>query len=172
MKKLLSLILSLVMIISSFSCVAFADDEIKILLNGNALTMDQPPIIVEGRTLVPLRAIFEGLGASVEWDDATKTATGIKDGKEIKITINNTTAFVDGSAVTLDVPAQIVNSRTLVPVRFISESLGEKVDWDGNTRTVIITSEAKLIKEWTFDNLTEFKNKSDFITVIPLKFAE
>ena len=124
MKKVISVLLALIMTLSCFFCVnVFADEGIKVIINKKALTMDQMPVIVNGRTLVPLRAIFEGLGASVEWDDATKTATGIKDGKEIKITINNTTAFVDGSAVTLDVPAQIVNSRTLVPMRKIFEEM-------------------------------------------------
>ena len=140
MKKLVSLVLILVMVASCFSCVTFADDEIKIMLNGKALTMDQTPVIIDGRTLVPLRAIFEGLGAQVFWNDATKTATGIKDGKEIKIAIDSTTAFVGSKMVSLDVPAQIISSRTMVPVRFISESLGCKVDWDGTTKTVTITN--------------------------------
>jgi len=162
MKKLLAIMLCLAMVVSCFSFSVFAEDEISIIINGQKLTMDQPPIIVEGRTLVPLRAIFEGLGAQVSWDDTTKTATGIKDGKEIKITINNTVAKVDGKDVTLDVPAQIVNSRTLVPVRFISESLGCKVDWNGETRTVIIASEGK-VKQWIFDDLDKFESKVDFI---------
>ena len=164
MKKLVSLILVFAMLVTCFSCVAFAEDEIKIMLNGKALTMDQPPVIVDSRTLVPLRAIFEGLGATVTWDDSTKTATGIKDGKEIKITIDNTVAKVDGKDVTLDVPAQIISSRTMVPVRFISESLGCKVDWDGNTRTVIIESAQDAIFELTFDGLGSFENNKDFIT--------
>ncbi|MBE7054373.1 MAG: hypothetical protein E7391_08940 [Ruminococcaceae bacterium] len=165
MKKFLSLVLSVMMIISSFSCITFAENEIKITLNGTALTMDQPPIIVEGRTLVPLRAIFEALGATVTWDDATKCATGVLDSKTVSLVINNTQAKVNGTDVTLDVPAQIVNSRTLVPVRFISESLGCKVDWDDATKTVIIESEIGLkpYKEWTFDNITSFENNVDYI---------
>ena len=168
MKKLVSMILALAMIISCFSCVAFADDEIKITLNGSYLTMDQNPIIVDGRTLVPLRVIFEGLGAKVSWDDATKTATGTKDGKEIKITIDNTVAKVDGKDVTLDVPAQIVNARTLVPVRFISESLGASVAWNGDTKTVTITSasstpQSGVLFEENFDNKTSFAENKDFV---------
>lgn len=142
MKKLLCLALSVMMIVSCFACVtAFADD-IKITIDGKNLTMDQPPVLKDSRTLVPLRAIFEALGATVSWDDATQTAKGVKDGKEIKITINDTTAYVDGKATTLDVPAQLINSRTLVPVRFISESLGAKVEWIDATQTVVITSPA------------------------------
>ena len=153
MKKLVSLVLALVMIISCFTVsTVFASDEIKVLINGTSLTMDQAPVIVNDRTLVPLRAIFEGLGATVTWDDATKTATGIKDGKEIKISIDSTIAFVGGKLVSLDVPAQIVGSRTMVPVRFISESLGCKVDWDGATKTVIITSNNALVPKFQIPN--------------------
>ncbi|MBE7053619.1 MAG: hypothetical protein E7391_05015 [Ruminococcaceae bacterium] len=158
MKKIISLVLCLVMLVSCFSFSAFAQDEISIIINGKKLTMDQSPIIVEGRTLVPLRAIFEALGAKVEWDDLSKTATGIKDGNEIKIQINNAVAKVNGKDVTLDVPAQIVNSRTLVPVRFISESLGLKVDWDDATKTVIITG-GKII---TFDDVESLTAEKDF----------
>ena len=156
MKKLICLVLSLVMILSSVS--VFAADEIKIVIDGKNLSMDQSPIIVDGRTLVPLRAIFEAVGATVAWDDATKCATGIKDGNEIKITIDNTVAKVNGKDVTLDVPAQIINSRTLVPVRFISESLGCKVEWEDATRTVIITG-AKAI---TFDDAESLTPEKDY----------
>ncbi|MBE7053621.1 MAG: hypothetical protein E7391_05025 [Ruminococcaceae bacterium] len=161
MKKLISLALCLVMLVSCFSFNAFAETEISIIINGKKLTMDQNPVIIDGRTLVPLRAIFEGLGAQVEWDDSVKTAIGKRDGKEIKIQINNTVAKVNGKDVTLDVPAQLINSRTMVPVRFISEALGEKVDWDDATKTVIITSEngAKVI---TFDDVTSFVSGTDF----------
>jgi len=114
------------------------NNEIKISINGEYKTFDQMPVIVEGRTLVPMRGIFEALGMEVNWDDLSKTAIGKKDGKEIKITIGSTTAYVNGEAKTLDVGAQIINSRTMVPVRFISESLGAKVDWDGDLKTVYI----------------------------------
>jgi len=172
MKKLVSLVLALVMIISCFTVsTVFASDEIKVLINGTSLTMDQAPVIVNDRTLVPLRAIFEGLGATVTWNDATKTATGVKDGKEIKISIDSTIAFVGGKLVSLDVPAQIVGSRTMVPVRFISESLGCRVDWDGATKTVIITSGATntsgtsgAIFELNFDTVNTLEMNKDFIT--------
>ena len=163
MKKIISLILCVAMIFSCFTFAAFANDEISIIIDGKKLTMDQNPVIVDGRTLVPLRAIFEGIGAKVDWDDTSKTAIGKKDGKEIKIQINNTVAKVDGNDVTLDVPAQLINSRTLVPVRFISESLGLKVDWEAQTRTVIITNEEKVLFEENFDNKTEMVENKDYV---------
>ncbi|MBE7054037.1 MAG: hypothetical protein E7391_07175 [Ruminococcaceae bacterium] len=160
MKKLLSITLAIIMILSSFSFV-LADTEVKIIINGKNLETDQAPIIVDGRTLVPMRAIFEGLGAKVEWDDAAKCASGEKGDKKVKITIGSKDAFVNGKVKTLDVPAQIVNSRTLVPVRFISESLGCNVDWDDATKTVIIT-DASEGKTLTFDDLNEFVSGKDY----------
>lgn len=96
----------------------------------------------EGRVLVPLRAIFEALNATVDWDGSTNTITGNQDGKIITLKINDKVASVDGAEVTLDVPATIIKGSTLVPVRFIGESLGAEVDWFNNT--VLINSNRDL----------------------------
>lgn len=87
----------------------------------------------EGRVLVPLRAIFESLNATVDYDFATKTITGNQNGKIIILKINDKVASVNGEKIELDVPATIVKGATLVPVRFIGESLGAIVDWNNNT---------------------------------------
>jgi len=111
----------------------------SIELDGNKLTLDTPPIIDNGRTLVPMRAIFEALGAGVEWDGATSTVTASVGDTEIQLVIGGK-AFKNGTAVNLDVPAKLYEGRTMVPLRFVSESLGAKVDWDSSTQTIIITS--------------------------------
>lgn len=111
----------------------------KINTNGTDKDLDVPAQIIESRTMVPLRAIFEALGASVEWDDATKTVTSVKDDTTVKLTIGTKSITVNGEAKELDVPAQIVESRTLVPVRAIAESFGCEVGWDDATKTVTIT---------------------------------
>ena len=113
---------------------------ILVELNGQPINFDQPPIIIDGRTLVPLRAIFEALGATVDWDGNTQTVTATRDNKVIKITIGDNKLYVNNNVTVLDVPAQIINDRTLVPVRAVSEAFGCNVDWDGETRTVHITS--------------------------------
>ena len=115
-----------------------AAESIKVNLNGSPLAFDQPPIIENGRTLVPMRAIFEGLGAQVGWDGASGTVTGTQDGLVVVLKIGDTQALVNGNPVILDVPAKILGGRTLVPLRFIAESMGAKVDWDGRTSTVSI----------------------------------
>ncbi|MBE7046864.1 MAG: copper amine oxidase N-terminal domain-containing protein [Ruminococcaceae bacterium] len=154
MKKILSIILAVVMVLSSLTFVMAADD-IKITINGEAKKFDVMPQIIEGRTLVPMRAIFEALGAEVGWDDATKTASGKTASTTVALTIDNKEAKVNGKAVTLDVPAMIIDSRTMVPARFVAESLGCKVDWDGNTKTVIITMEKKEEAKPSADGMNE-----------------
>ncbi len=111
---------------------------IRVTVDGSLLVSDILPVNENGRVLVPLRAIFEGLGAQLSWDDLTKTATAKKGEAEIKIMNDSSTAYKNNETVALDVPAKIINGRFLVPVRFISESLGCLVEWDENTKTVKI----------------------------------
>ncbi len=111
---------------------------IKILINGKQLSSDPPPIIRNSRTLVPFRATFEALGLSIGWDASTSTITGTKDGITISFKVGSKEADVNGVVKKLDSPAVIVNSRTMVPVRFIAESLGSDVKWDPATKTVVI----------------------------------
>ena len=122
-------------------------NKIEVFLNGKKMTFDSEPYIENGTTRVPMRAIFEGLGAKVDWNSEDKIVTAEKDGVEIKLTIGEETALVNGEENKLLVPAEIKNSRTMVPLRFVSEALGAKVDWDGETKTITITSEAADNKE-------------------------
>ena len=111
---------------------------VKVKLDSTYLTFDVAPQIIEGRTMVPLRAIFEALGAEVNWDDATKTVTATRDGVIVSLTVGKNEMQKDSETVALDVPAQIVESRTLVPVRAISEAFECEVKWDDDTKTVLI----------------------------------
>ncbi len=113
----------------------------RVMLNGQQLSFDVPPTIESGRTLVPLRAIFEAMGAAVNWNAASSTVTATKGSSTIILPVGARTATVNGQNVTLDVPAKIVNSRTLVPLRFVSESLGAQVDWNNTERLVTITAQ-------------------------------
>ncbi len=106
------------------------NDPAEVYVNDEYLKTDVSPVIINGRTLVPMRSIFEKLGAEIKWNDATKTVTGTKNGTEVQIKIDDTKAIVDKEDVILDVAATIVEGRTLVPVRFVSETLGCQVAWD------------------------------------------
>ncbi|MBQ6553647.1 MAG: copper amine oxidase N-terminal domain-containing protein, partial [Firmicutes bacterium] len=113
------------------------------VVDGNVVESDvAPQITAEGRTVVPLRVISETLGAKVDWDSETKTVTAEKDGKTLSLTIGAKVMDNNGAKLTLDSPAQIVDGRTMVPLRVISESFGCKVDWDGASKTVKVTSGA------------------------------
>ena len=110
----------------------------EIITNGESTALDVPAQIIDSRTMVPLRAIFEALGASVEWDDSTKTVTSERGDTKVSLTIGEAEIIVNGEAKALDVPGQIIDSRTLVPVRAIAESFGCEVGWDDPTKTVTI----------------------------------
>lgn len=114
-------------------------NNIPVYVNGLELDCDQPPIIQNGRALVPLRAIFEALGASVSWDNATRTVTSIKGDTTLRLTVGSNTLYKNGNGITIDVPAQIINDRTIVPVRAVSEAFDAQVVWDAADRTVTIT---------------------------------
>ena len=122
----------------SDSWTAPADDTIKVTVDGVMVDFDQPPIIENGRTLVPLRAIFEAMGATVEWDEDSQTVTSVLGDITISLQIGSDILYRNGEAITLDVPALIVGGRTLVPARAVAESFGAAVDWVEQTRTVII----------------------------------
>ncbi len=113
---------------------------IMVRMNGDTVMTDSPSYIKNNRTMVPMRAIFEALGAEVSWDNETRTAIGVKDGVEVKITVGEDRLYKNGEAVQLDAVAEITNDRTMVPVRAISEAFGCNVDWDNETKTVKITN--------------------------------
>ena len=116
-----------------------ASSSIRVTLNGEPIPFDQAPVIVNDRTMVPLRAIFEALGASVDWDGATQTVTSKLHDTTIKMSVGSKLLYRNNAPITLDVAAQLINERTMVPVRAIAEAFDCAVGWDGATQTVSIT---------------------------------
>lgn len=116
---------------------AFAID---VVVSDQKLVLDQEPVIEDGRTLVPMRAIFEALESTVDWDQENQMIHARNTSTNIALQIGSTSALVNNNPVTLDVPAKIVNGRTLVPVRFVAESLGANVVWDPATQGVYVNS--------------------------------
>ncbi len=110
------------------------------LVNGKEKQMDVAPFIDvhSNRTLVPVRFVVEFLGGEVQWDAATRTVTITANSKTVEITIDSTTAYVNGKAFELSQPAIIKNSRTFIPLRFVAEALGFNVKWNGKDKTVTI----------------------------------
>lgn len=119
---------------------ALASEPIRVMHNYEFIDFDVQPAIVSGRTLVPLRAIFESLELQVNWDQENKTIIATDADTEIYLKVGSVVCMVNGIPRWIDVPPQIIDGRVLVPTRFIAESSGSKVAWDSTVRTVIITT--------------------------------
>ncbi|HHX17998.1 MAG TPA: copper amine oxidase N-terminal domain-containing protein [Clostridium sp.] len=114
-------------------------DGINVLLNYSYIEFpDVVPQNIDGRVLVPIRTISEEMGAEVGYEHETRTVTIMDGEKEIILKIGEATAYIDGAEYELDVPASIIDGRTMVPIRFVAEAMDSVVDWDGDTKTVII----------------------------------
>jgi len=119
---------------------ARAGGDIIVTVDGRSLAFDQPPLMQGGRVLVPLRGIFEALGATVGFESSTRTIQARSAEATILLPLGSRTASVNGRSVILDVPAASIGGRTVVPLRFVAEALGAEARWDGSARRVTITS--------------------------------
>lgn len=142
MRKMIMATLTLMLIFGAlFAPAALQASEISVTIDGVAVDFEgQPPTIVGGRTLVPVRGVFEALGFDVRWEQAILTAAITNENHEIFISIGLDFFSTNGEEFPLDVPAQIIEGRTLLPIRAVLESVGYEVDWDGSTQTVVVTS--------------------------------
>ncbi len=142
MKRFLLVLLSIIMIFQNIS--VFAEKEISLYLNGEKIACNPAPVIINDRTMIPARAVFEGMGAKVSWD-GNKRKVGINYGDiTIEMVIDEKKAKINGKEVILDSPSVILNDRTLIPLRFVGESIGAKVSWNGDERMVLIETEEKI----------------------------
>lgn len=115
---------------------------ISVFVDNNKVAFDQNPVIHGDITLVPLRGVFEKIGAKVDWNIKTQTVKVIKENKTITLKKGSKDAFINNNLQKLDTDPQLLNNRIMVPLRFISETLDAKVDWNGSTRTITITQQA------------------------------
>lgn len=162
MKRLLSTIfIALILItIQPLTAPAQGQQAISVLIDGLNLDMDVPPIIQNDRTLVPFRAIAEAINITVNWDNQTRTVNASNGKTTVRLQINNRTAYINNTPVTLDAPPQIVGDRTLIPLRFFSEAFDCKVDWDNTLKRVSITSPPKAMTVIGFYALGDSKTSS------------
>ncbi|NBI28142.1 stalk domain-containing protein [Chengkuizengella marina] len=151
-----------------FSATAIASEETKIdvWIDGEQLQFEEEPFIDNNTTLVPFRVLFNDLGLKVKWDQETKTITGVNEELTVELTLNSNLAKVNGESLEMLVVPQLVNNRTFVPLRFVGESTGANVQWDGASKTISITSpepkvnDEELIME-LFDQYEAFYNDRD-----------
>ncbi len=116
----------------------YTRDPVKLFVKSEALTGDMPPIIFNNYTLVPARLVFEKLGASVSWNESKKRVGVVMGDKNISLDINKQNALVNGSTYKMPIAPKIINNRTMIPTRFVAETLGLKVEWIARTRTVLV----------------------------------
>lgn len=141
MKKKLAVGLTTAALLATCTGAAFAAPTVTV--NGQALNLEQPPVIVESRTLVPMRAIFEALGCEVNWEAESKTVFAQKELDYLALTIGEKNLYCSNGPIELDVPAQIINDRTMVPLRAVSEALDAAVSWDASTETITVVGKAQ-----------------------------
>ena len=122
---------------------ASAAGDISVYVNQQAVVFtDAHPVIVNSRTLVPLRAVMEAVGAVVGWDADKRQVTVTRADKYLIMPVDSHQSTINGQVVDIDVPPQIINNRTFIPVRFVSESLGDQVDWQAENKRIDITAAA------------------------------
>lgn len=117
-------------------------EQVYVKVNDTLLGFAEPPVIEEGRTLVPMRMLFEQLGAEVQWDAETATATAKKAGTTVSFRLDDRNAAVNGRTEGMEVPARLIGDKTMVPLRFLSEVLGYQVDWDEKSHTAWVRETA------------------------------
>ena len=139
MKKIISLLL-VTIIMLCIGITAYASDDIHVTLDGSYVEFDVKPQMINGRTMVPIRAIFEKMGASVVWDSATRTAVCTKGDTTVKMTVDSVDMYINGQLNKMDVSPVVIDGRTLAPARYVAEAFGAEVKWDGASRTVVITT--------------------------------
>lgn len=125
-----------------FTTPVSAHPPIEVYVDGQAVSFDQAPVIIDDRTLVPMRAIFKSLGSQVTWSEPTKTITSTKGSDTVVLKIGETGLYKNGQLVyTMDVPARIISDRTMVPIRAIAESFDADVSWDPVGYVITILSD-------------------------------
>jgi N-acetylmuramoyl-L-alanine amidase len=144
MNRLVKLVLMVMIVVLSGTAVSFADTgQIKIRPDGVDIPCDSPPVIVDRRTLVPARAVFEAMGGTVGWNEASREVNIVVRDINVNLKIGSRTAYISGEGQQLDVPARIIKNRTMIPVRFVSEAVGFQVSWDDKNRIVGIVTPAE-----------------------------
>lgn len=141
MKKICIVSMIAILLLSAMiSPVSANSNEISVYLDAVKIEFDVKPQIIDGRTMVPIRAIFEKMGAHVEWDGNTSTAICTKGNTIVKMTVNSTDMYVNQHLTKMDISPVVIDGRTLAPARYVAEAFGADVQWDPNTNSVLISS--------------------------------
>ena len=148
-KNVFCVLLSATMLLGGVSAVYGGEKSISLQINGSEISAEVPPTVIDGRTMVPVRAIFEAVGANIDFNAETKTITAKKGDTTVNMTVGAKIATVNSKEVQLDAPAVIVNGRTLAPARFVAETFGYTVQWDSENKIVKITGSTEFYKDYS-----------------------
>ncbi|MDQ0896303.1 MULTISPECIES: stalk domain-containing protein [unclassified Paenibacillus] len=143
-RKILTATLSLGLVFSLAPVVSADSTAPNVFIDGRQISFEVPPTIVDGSTLVPMRKIFEELGSEISWNGDTQTVKAVKGETLITYTIGQKSATKNSEELNLSVPGVIIDGSTMMPLRFVGEALGATVGWEGNSRTVTISSAKKV----------------------------
>ncbi|MCD8237887.1 MAG: hypothetical protein LUC92_00915 [Clostridiales bacterium] len=181
MKKTLSGLFTIIFAVV-FSASAFAAEQTTVVMtvNSNVMTvngeeqqLEQAPIIIDGRTLVPVRAAVEAIGGEADWNSETREITITKGTDVINMTIDSKTAYLNGEETILDTAPVIINSRTCMPIRFIAEGLGFEVSWNAEERQIVITGTEEEEEEISEDEEAEAEEEAaEPITEVYVSFGD
>lgn len=143
MKRLIAAAMSVGMMFITAVPMAAADAAVSVQLDGETVSFSgQQPVIIDNRTLIPLRGVFEKMGYTISWEPNTKTATLTAEGTTVSVSANSDRFIVNGEVKPLDVPAQIMNGSMMLPLRAIGESAGANVTWNGAAKVVEIDTKS------------------------------
>jgi|GEM_PF-3197082 len=137
--KFVKFTIMVLMMLFLFSAAAAAAGP-EVYLDSQVLYFDVDPVTENNHTLVPLRAIFEAMGANLTWDQESQTATAVNGDTTVVLTVGSTSPMINGQVQTLDIPAQVVNQHILAPLRFVGEAFGGTVSWDQAANKIDIVS--------------------------------
>ena len=141
MKKVLSVLMITIMLFLTMMFPVSADNgEISVYLDAAKIEFDVKPQIINGRTMVPIRAIFEKMGAVVEWDGNTSSAICTKGDTVVKMTVNSMDMYINNQLTKMDISPVVIDGRTLAPARYVAEAFGADVQWSQKNNTVVICS--------------------------------
>ena len=155
---IVALVISLLCLIPTVS--AYSDKVISLEIDGTVIRTEVPPTVIGGRTMVPVRDIFEACGANVTWDPATKKITGSKGGKNVVMQVGSNKLYMNSSVATMDCTPVIIEGRTLAPARYVALGFGGTTQWDALNKVVVITG----VTTPTVETTTEMTTTTTVIT--------
>ncbi len=155
------------------ACTCAAEDaaeKIHVTVNGENVEFDlQEPVIRNGRTLVPLRNVLEKMGAYVRWNEEGQSIYVYREGEYASLAVGSSTMYAEDGEKTLDAAPEIMNGRTMLPIRAVAEALGATVDWDDAGKTVVITDtfgDYRIGYNYVEDTVKSADGKTDLISTL------